>query len=136
VIAVEQRRALCRQIGPTPWAVLEDMAGDAVRDDPGQLVVATNVRQLALNLGLSKDTVSRALRRLVDAGLVARRAAGRTEGGTFGPGVYVLVDAGLADVLLPDLAVDGGPRSTAPVRRRRQPAPPLQDSLFDVGTIR
>jgi hypothetical protein len=48
---VEQRRALRRQVGPTPWAVLEDMAADAERDEAGRLVVATNVRRLALTSG-------------------------------------------------------------------------------------
>ena len=125
---------LCRQVGPTPWAVLEDMATDAELDGSGQLVVSTNVRQLALNLGLSKDTVARAISRLVDAGLVTRRPTARAAGGTFARGLYVLADERLARLVPTDLASDERPRSTEAGRRRRQPAPPPQGSLFDAGT--
>jgi DNA-binding transcriptional ArsR family regulator len=135
VTVAEQRRVLRRQVGPTPWAVLEDMATDAERDDSVQLVVSTNVRQLALNLGLSKDAVARALRRLLDTGLVVRRPNGRSAGGTFGPGVYVLADARLAGLLPTHLADDGGDRLPA-TGRRRQATPPPQESLFDLGTTR
>ena len=127
---------LCRQVGPTPWAVLEDMATDAELDRSGRLVVATNVRQLALNLGLSKDTVARAVGRLVDAGLVARGSTARSAGGTFGRGVYVLADARLARLVPTDLAGDDERRAAQAGRRRRPPAPAPQESLFDVGTIR
>jgi DNA-binding IclR family transcriptional regulator len=115
--------------------VLEDMAADAERDGSGRLVVVTNVRQLASNLGLSKDTVARALGRLVDAGLVARPSAGRTQGGTFGPGVYVLAAERLAGLLPADLT-DHRHRSTTTRRQQRQTPRPSQDSLFDFGTSR
>jgi hypothetical protein len=125
---------LCRQVGPTPWAVLEDMATDAEVDGSGELVVSTSVRRLALNLGLSKDTVARAVSRLAEAGLVVRRPLGRSTGGTFARGVYVLADACLACLVPMDLDGDEGRRSTGVDRRRRRPAPSAQESLFDVGT--
>lgn len=134
--AVEQRRALCRQLGPTPWAVLQDMVADAARDAAGELVVTTNVRRLASNLGLSKDTASRAICRLVDAKLVSRRPVGRSSAGTFGPGTYALAGTRLACLLSGEPTEPQGRPSTSPRRRRPQPSPPDQDSLFDLGASR
>lgn len=54
-------------------------------DATGRLVAATNVRRLAVNLGVSKDAAARALGRLLDAGVVVRLPASRQAGGTFGP---------------------------------------------------
>jgi DNA-binding transcriptional ArsR family regulator len=44
--------------------VLEDITLDAALDENGRLVAETNTRQVAANLGLHKDTVTRHLRRL------------------------------------------------------------------------
>lgn len=118
----DRRRSLCRTVGPTAWAVLEELIDGAEGMCPLP-VVHTNVRRLAADLGLSKDTVARALRGLLDAGLVAR-SSGRDPGGRFGGTTYVLDAAslGLAEAIDP------------PQRRARKRAPKLlQSSLFDAG---
>ena len=83
-------RALRRELGPTAWAVLEDLALDAVPDGTGRLVAATNVRRLSANLGVSKDAAARALRRLLACGAIVRLPAPRQVGGTFGPIAYLV----------------------------------------------
>jgi hypothetical protein len=57
-------RAVKRAVGLAAWGVLEDIALDARLDDAGRLVAETNVRRIAANLGLNKDTVTRLLRAL------------------------------------------------------------------------
>lgn len=87
-VAAESRQAR-RRLGPTAWAVLEDVALDAYLDDHARLVAVTSVRRVALQLGISKDTAARALLRLADAGLVERQSR-RDESGTFSASVYVV----------------------------------------------
>jgi DNA-binding transcriptional ArsR family regulator len=83
------RRELRRLVGPTAWVVLEDLAADA-RLEGDRVVARTNVRRLADNLGLSKDTTARSLRRLVSAGLVTRAEEPRRPDGTFARASYSL----------------------------------------------
>lgn len=85
VAVTASSRALRRELGPTAWAVLEDLVLDAVPDATGRLVAATNVRRLVANLGVSKDAAARALGRLLGRGAVVRLPASRQAGGTFGP---------------------------------------------------
>ncbi len=69
----------------------------------------TNVRHIALQLGISKDTAARALRRLADAGLVERQHH-RDETGAFTASVYVMrLEHGSG--LVP---AEGDPRPTTP----------------------
>lgn len=93
-------RALRRALGPTAWAVLEDLVLDAEPDESGRLVAATNVRRLAANLGLSKDAAARALRRLLACGAVVRLPAPRHVGGTFGPIAYLVCSERLEGVVV------------------------------------
>lgn len=67
VITAASRNARA-ELGLTPWAVLEDLALDGRSDSEGRLVAATNVRHIAIHLGISKDTAARALACLADAG--------------------------------------------------------------------
>ncbi|MDQ4145832.1 MAG: hypothetical protein M3198_19205 [Actinomycetota bacterium] len=53
-------RAVKRAVGPTAWVILEDIALSARLDPEGRLVADTNVRRIARNLGLSKNTVAEA----------------------------------------------------------------------------
>ncbi len=88
LVAPESRQAR-RRLGTTAWAVLEDVTLDARLGDQGRLEAVTNVRRIALRLGISKDTAAWALRRLADAGLVERQSR-RGETGTFTASVYLL----------------------------------------------
>lgn len=90
-----ESRPLRRSLGPTAWAVLEEMALDANADEAGVAIAATNVRDLAEHLGVVKDTVVRALNRLIAAGVAVRRPQ-RLQAGRFGAVVYELrLPAGL-----------------------------------------
>ena len=63
-------RAVKRKVGVTAWAILEDIALDAHLDIEGRLVATTNVRRIADNIGVSKNTVTTHLRRLLDHAFV------------------------------------------------------------------
>ena len=77
-----------RRVGPTAWAVFEELALSAVgtRD---ACTASVSVRSLATRLGMSKDTVARAVIRLRAAGLVSAQQA-RGSDGTFAVGSYRL----------------------------------------------
>lgn len=83
-----ESRQVRRGLGATAWAVLEDVALDACRHGQ-ELVAATNVRRIAANLGISKDTAARALRRLAEAGLLERQSH-RGDTGEFAASAYVM----------------------------------------------
>ena len=75
-------------VGPKAWAVLEEMMQRSTGD--GDHVVAqVSIRSLASSLGLAKDTVARAVRRLRDLGVIAAVQA-RAESGVFEAGSYRL----------------------------------------------
>jgi DNA-binding transcriptional ArsR family regulator len=79
---------LRRAIGPTSWAILEEMALRST--DVGEFRVArVSVRALASSLGLAKDTAARAIRRLRDAGLVTA-VQERKQSGIFDVSTYRL----------------------------------------------
>ena len=79
-------RALRREFGPTSWSVLEEMLLCSTAD-VDDCTAAVSVRTLGASLGLAKDTVARALRRLQAAGIVTAVTA-RTPAGTFAAGGY------------------------------------------------
>jgi DNA-binding IclR family transcriptional regulator len=80
--------AVRRSLGPTSWAALEILVAGAVEIDERQIVNAS-VRNVADALGISKNAVHRAIRRLVDNQLVAP-AQSRSTDGRFLPGTYCL----------------------------------------------
>ena len=80
--ASELRRAL----GPTSWMVLEELLLCSTGPADG-CVASVSVRALAASLGLAKDTVGRAIRRLRYAGLVTV-VQPRTVAGIFDTGTY------------------------------------------------
>lgn len=88
--AEEEERALRHSVGPTAWAVLADLCLDARPDDGGVLVVAASARRVAADIGVGKDTAARALRRLMVAGVLSRRAQPTDEAGRFGRCLYEL----------------------------------------------
>jgi hypothetical protein len=78
-------RRLLRPIGWTVWqAVLEQAV-----DTDGVLVAAVSVRSLADELGLARDTVAAAFRRLTAHGLIERQPQPRHDS-RFSPGHYAL----------------------------------------------
>jgi DNA-binding transcriptional ArsR family regulator len=73
-------REVKRAVGLVAWAILEDIALDARLDDAGRLVSVTNVRRIAANLGVNKDTVAKHLARLRDHGFVLQEEGRRDDG--------------------------------------------------------
>jgi DNA-binding IclR family transcriptional regulator len=88
---VTATRRLVRELGPTGWAILEVLRAHS-RTVDGAAVVELSIRALAGEVGLSKNTVQRAVRRLRALGLLEARQA-RTASGTFAAGHYVLTTA-------------------------------------------
>lgn len=83
-------RQVKRVVGPAAWAVLEDIALDSRLDDGGRLVAETNVRQIAANLGLGKNAVSRHLARLREFGFVLHEELRTAGTGRYAVSRYVL----------------------------------------------
>lgn len=75
-------------VGSSAWVVLEEMMQRSTGD--GDLVVAqVSIRSLAASLGLAKDTIARAVRRLRTLGVIVAAQA-RSESGAFEAGSYRL----------------------------------------------
>ena len=79
---------LCRAVGPASWAVLIEMMQRSAGDGD-QVIAQVSVRSLASSLGLAKDTVARAVRRLRDLGVIVAVQA-RSASGVFDAGSYRL----------------------------------------------
>ena len=75
-------------VGSTAWAVLEEMMQRSTGDGD-HLVAQVSIRSLASSLGLAKNTVARAVRRLRDLGVITAAQA-RSESGIFKAGSYRL----------------------------------------------
>lgn len=97
---------LCRSVGPTSWAALVEMAQRSTGEDV--MVTQVSIRDLASSLGLAKDTVARAVRRLRDARLVASDQT-RSSAGVFDVGAYRLA--------VPSAAIAVAPRCQPPLAR-------------------
>lgn len=70
--------------------MLEDIALDGTLDEHGRLVAETNVRRIADNLDLNKDTVTRHLRRLREYGFVLQEEERSAGSGRYESCRYVL----------------------------------------------
>jgi DNA-binding transcriptional ArsR family regulator len=79
---------LRRSLTPTAWVVLEELVLRSTTAGEHRGARAS-VRSLAASLGLTKDTVASAIRRLRSAGVVSA-AQQRTIAGVFDTGVYVI----------------------------------------------
>lgn len=120
-------RELKRRLGPTAWAVLEDVALDAVPDEEGRLVATTSTRRIAENLGLAPGTASRALSRLREVGLVSFvRQSGA--GGRFGLSAYVLGT-------VPGVAVGGDKSSSHDADPSTEPPRPVQPCVVEPRVV-
>ena len=80
--------AVRRQVGAIAWLLYEELAL-ASESEGGKRKVATAVRRLAADVGVSHNTVARGLRRLRDAGVVDV-VQSRDASGVFTCGAYVL----------------------------------------------
>ncbi|HXW78134.1 MAG TPA: hypothetical protein VEJ84_01480 [Acidimicrobiales bacterium] len=81
-------RSLRRALRPLAWAILEDVALDAVAED-GRLVARTSVRQVAERLGVDPGTAARAFRTLRERGLLVLERE-KSPAGRFGLSVYAI----------------------------------------------
>ena len=90
-----------RQVGPAAWTVLEALAARTTPTGRGHRT-RTNVRDLAVAIGISKDTVARGINKLIDARIITRSDFAQDEAGRFATRTYAvdLDKAGLR-VLLP-----------------------------------
>lgn len=79
---------LGRALGPTSWMVLEELSLRST-GTADECVARVSIRALAEALGLAKDTVARAIRRLRDVGLVTVTQP-RTKAGIFDTGTYLI----------------------------------------------
>ena len=75
-------------VGSTAWSVLEEMMQRSAGDGE-QLVAQVSIRSLASSLGLAKDTIARAVRRLRDLGVIHAEQR-RSDSGVFQTGSYRL----------------------------------------------
>jgi hypothetical protein len=118
-----------RAVGPVAWCALEYLAASSSQGHGDGDTVAGSVRSLAAGLGVSKNTVHRALTVLRAAGLVepvqSRSAAGRFDAGRYqlavSPAVVVRVDVGIGECDLlaaPRSAASESGRARRPVRGR------------------
>jgi hypothetical protein len=116
--------AVRRSVGPTAWVVLEELLAcstDVDADVDGMRRAVVSVRALAASIGLAKDTVARALRRLCLEGLLVGEQR-RTERGVFDAGSYrVTVPAGVTVASRDEVA--------RPTRRAGRVAPPASEQL-------
>ena len=122
---------LRRRLGPVAWCVLEDLLDDATVDSLGRRVATSSVRRLAENLGVSKDTTARALRRLTSAQLIEALPAPRAERGRFGGGAYLICAAASREDATP--AAEPGVAPPPSRRSRSRSAAVSQPSLFDAA---
>ena len=107
--------ALRHRLGPTAWAVLETLLARSTGTAPSCEAVATT-RILAAELGLSKDTVARALGALRRAGLV-EASQDRAAEGTFASARYRILVPDCITFLDIDL-LDAAPVRTVDAKHR------------------
>ena len=140
IVVTADVRPLRRATGVTAWAVLEELVLDGDVDEHGELSASTNVRRLAAQVGVSKDTAARALRRLVHAGIVRREVADRGAGGTLPTSSYVVDLTSVDGIIVDEVGPVGAaatvvePTSAEPRRVMRTPrrVDDAQTSLFDL----
>ena len=122
VVLGQAAHELRRYLGPTGWAVLEEMV-ERSTGDGDRLTAQVSIRALASSLGLAKDTVARAVRRLRDLGLIVAEQR-RTTVGSFDAGSYRLT------VPTPCIAVVRIPQPVAHSSTRSASRPSGQLSLL------
>lgn len=154
VVVTELGREVRRHVGPTAWAVLEELAARLQVDAAGGLAVDVRLGHLADALGLSVEVVRSALRRLIVAGIVERQEQRSADTQRFSGARYrivartglVVVERGSAQPFgdqpgtdFPDTAQPVGEKphvEIAPADHRRPGVPaPGDDGLSAPGTV-
>jgi DNA-binding transcriptional ArsR family regulator len=109
------------QVGPTGWLVLEAIASHTSGDGP-VVEVACSTRSLAEVVGVSKDSVARALRCLTAVGIVERVDHRDDRSGRFSSTSY-LVDLAAAGITVRAVSdtTASAPTARASSRNRRAP---------------
>ncbi len=121
VLVLTERAVVVRAaLEPTAWLVLEELAMGATPSDAG-VVADHTARSLGASLGRSKDAVARALRQLIEVGLVERAETRHARSGQF-VGTRYLVDLRSSGLRLPaePVAAETVPTPRIPART---PAP-------------
>jgi len=95
LVVTARAASIRRSLASSAWVVLEELALGADADG----VATTNSRRLAGDLGMSKDTASRGMQRLIAAGLVERIERRDDSTGRFGAIAY-RVDLAAAGLLV------------------------------------
>jgi len=138
LVLVERSIEVRAKLDPTAWIVLEELARCASPDDD-LYVAEVSARAIAESLGRSRDAVTRALRQLVDLGLVERGESRVAHSGRFTRGSYVvdLRAAGLRLPAAPVVAPTTPPaRPTASVRPDLPPPPAHRSPQRDCHDLR
>jgi len=122
VIDLDTGSVVRAQVGPIGWLVLKAIAADA---PPGRTVVEARCssRSLAAIVGVSKDSVARALRCLIDVGTVERVDHREERSGRFSSTTYrvELASAGLTVVTV---SLDADPAGVVTCSVRTDPRTP------------
>ena len=121
VLVGEHAGDVRRQLGPLAWAALEVLVSHGTMVD-GESIADSSVRQIAVQLGVAKNTAHRAVRALRSARLVSPIQR-RDNDGRYLAGGYRLTVAG--DVLhtAPSSSTTNAPITTRPRTRRNNTKP-------------
>ena len=117
-------RRLRRELGAIAWCALEVIAEQAVADG-ATLIARVGVRRLASEMDVATNTAARAVRALLDRGLLVRSQR-RARSGRFERGLYELVVPADALVIVRVVPQQNpGTTSTKANRTRRLPVEQL-----------
>lgn len=131
-----------RMVGPSAWAVLHALACRTSPTGRGHQT-DTNVRELAREIGISKDTVARAVNKLIAAKLIRRSSFTHDEVGRFATRTYNidLAKAGLE--VMPKGSNQDRPRRPVPTVADAPanlpppppppPPPPMRSRSIDIA---
>ena len=114
---------LRRELGPIAWCALEVIAEQAVADG-GTLIARVGVRRLAGEMDVATNTAARAVRVLLDRGLLVRSQR-RSRSGRFERGLYELVVSANALAIARD-ATQQSPAATSTAANRDTRRPQVE----------
>jgi hypothetical protein len=121
VVLGERAGDVRRQLGPLAWAALEVLVSHCTMVD-GELIADSSVREVAVHLGVAKNTAHRAVRALRAAGLVSPIQR-RDNDGRFLDGRYRLMVARDVLHIAPSSLTTNAPITARPRTRRNSTKP-------------